>query len=792
MDSFINKKFDNLDETMFVNSRINLYEDDYAALSSEERTKVDSTGHMSVFCSYKEAALCDDHSITCARWSPFMSGMIFVAYQNNLYNEVIEGVPISTEARRASYGCSPVILWSYDDSLSPKLLLESPRDVTYIRPSFVDPNILFGGCINGQVVIWDIENKIEQVESVEILTPKQQNYREAMFSLSKWWKRVDNPKVVKPAMISDPKYSHSEKINSIVVVNPQAEISRNGKYQDISDPDTEYSQQYLTSSLDGTLLVWDILISPADDKQIKPARKIKRLAKKPSALTQHVSKYKAWGRYFKPIFKIVANSADKPMLVGGIANTIDQLIYVPKGPNEDLVTLNKRAFFKLADEQPEIKIVPNVIYTTIGEINELKWDGFDYTPGRDIISQVAQLTKFETIHDGPVRNCHLHPTMMNLLLTVGGTIFACWIVGKECLSRPLLWRKCKRGCKYITGAWSGENVIYIILVRSDGIFELWDVFTTECGPVREVSLGGETIENIFGCVTPKHPRKKTYAVSDSRANLVILKIPQILDNYNKEAAGKYIPLFKMHLKSRRYYLNWMKEFQETHVVEQKLEETENEVKAADHEPDLNIIDTSELNKMNRIFEEVHWDTLQEKVMYQTLLRRKKLNLAEMRVQKIPLQKLAEEKIERQKKLVVALSNKNRLFEQAKLKLLGESASSKLRWYSLPHIIEEDMYSYLKDYEEIENRALNYIMLNEYDTRITWPNLIKGAKDRRKTIMKSAQHYNIRMRRREKKRSETQMYEGEFDETHTTSTFPFCISVGSLDFEDLEQPISTLL
>ena len=45
-----------------------------------------------------------------------------------------------------------VLVWSFDDSLRPKLMLESKREVTAVSFCPYDGNVVVGGCKNGQVI----------------------------------------------------------------------------------------------------------------------------------------------------------------------------------------------------------------------------------------------------------------------------------------------------------------------------------------------------------------------------------------------------------------------------------------------------------------------------------------------------------------------------------------------------------------------------------------------------------------------------------------------------------------
>lgn len=56
-------------------------------------------------------------------------------------------------------------------------------------------------------IIWDIRKKLQKVETVDILTPAQQKYKNYMYSLLGWMKNIQDVSLVRPAAVSDLRYS---------------------------------------------------------------------------------------------------------------------------------------------------------------------------------------------------------------------------------------------------------------------------------------------------------------------------------------------------------------------------------------------------------------------------------------------------------------------------------------------------------------------------------------------------------------------------------------------------------
>lgn len=80
---------------------------------------------------------------------------------------------------------SLILIWSLSDPIHPQLMLECPDDIFCFRFCPSDPSIIAGGCINGQVVLWDISAYNERLaaktgvtkstSTKTTLEPKQSN-----------------------------------------------------------------------------------------------------------------------------------------------------------------------------------------------------------------------------------------------------------------------------------------------------------------------------------------------------------------------------------------------------------------------------------------------------------------------------------------------------------------------------------------------------------------------------------------------------------------------------------------
>lgn len=206
--------------------------------------------------------------------------------------------------RKSVMKSNPVLLWSFNDTLYPKLVLDTPREVTHLSFCPYDSNVLIGGLITGQLIIWDLKNYLHRVEHSTELSRKQTKNREKLYSLMAWSNFVENqqPNVIFPAAISNYELSQKKRITSIKWMNRKQSVATSGLIQDSIKPN-EFFRHFVTASLDGTVAFWDldfahVDISPAELKRADTKRKLS-LRVVPE---QPVSPYEKLNGIFCPVY----------------------------------------------------------------------------------------------------------------------------------------------------------------------------------------------------------------------------------------------------------------------------------------------------------------------------------------------------------------------------------------------------------------------------------------------------------------------------------------------------------
>lgn len=246
------------------NAVVDMYKDDYANLNPKQSPQLGFDEYYfhnrirlkDVFKMFSGKSIKKEKYLSAVSWDPFISGIFVTAYSNVAIN-VLTCENTSGELHESG---STVLLWSYNDSIEPRLCLETPRQVTALEFCPYQKDILVGGLINGQIVIWDLKGKLAKVEKKKFLTVQQREHSTKLKDMLHWFKNIYNKKNVVPIIVTEPIYSQKDMITDIQWLQPGTTFDFYDNIVQDSNPNV-VKNQFLTSSLDGTISVWDIDIT---------------------------------------------------------------------------------------------------------------------------------------------------------------------------------------------------------------------------------------------------------------------------------------------------------------------------------------------------------------------------------------------------------------------------------------------------------------------------------------------------------------------------------------------------
>uniref|UniRef100_A0A8C8GYP5 WD repeat domain 63 n=1 Tax=Oncorhynchus tshawytscha TaxID=74940 RepID=A0A8C8GYP5_ONCTS len=231
--NFVNSVASRFEMAIQQNEIMDVFFDDWKALSEEDSgygRKADP--HLKEYQSFTDLHFSKEKTISNINWHPTINGVIAVAVTERLsFEDRING------STKLLLNPSLILFWSFSDPINPQLLLECPDDVFSFEFCPSDPNIIVGGCMNGQVVLWDISTHVEQLQGTR--TNKREN---------------ETP-VVRYCAVSGIENGHKAPITDIQWLPGTFEVSRMGVPMENKNG---ICVQIVTCAPDCCVMFWDI------------------------------------------------------------------------------------------------------------------------------------------------------------------------------------------------------------------------------------------------------------------------------------------------------------------------------------------------------------------------------------------------------------------------------------------------------------------------------------------------------------------------------------------------------
>ncbi|CAB1323949.1 unnamed protein product [Coregonus sp. 'balchen'] len=238
---------DNLKNFINLNEIMDVFFDDWKALSEEDSgygRKVDP--HLKEYQSFTDLHFSKEKTISNINWHPTINA---VAVTERLsFEDRING------STKLLLNPSLILFWSFSDPINPQLLLECPDDVFSFEFCPSDPNIIVGGCMNGQVVLWDISAHVERLQGTR--TGGGKNIAANTNALQGFEDKQENETpVVRYCAVSGIENGHKAPITDIQWLPETFEVSRMGVPMENKNG---ICVQIVTCAPDCCVMFWDI------------------------------------------------------------------------------------------------------------------------------------------------------------------------------------------------------------------------------------------------------------------------------------------------------------------------------------------------------------------------------------------------------------------------------------------------------------------------------------------------------------------------------------------------------
>ncbi|GAB1606218.1 WD repeat-containing protein 63-like [Argonauta hians] len=469
-----------------------------------------STGHvdgqLKEYQSFCDLEYSKEKAGICMQWHPTIKGVIAISMAQNISLD-----ERFNQEEKIRLKPSLVLLWSFSDPIHPQLMLEAPEDVFCFQFNPSNPNIVAGGCLNGQLVLWDITNHVSRLK-------QSKGQKKAAVYLPGF----EDPSYFMTPMLrncasSSIEASHNNCITDLQWLPDHFELSRFGvPVENTADG----CVQLMTCGGDLQVYVWDI--------------------RNPKTQTLDSDKTEDGGKLgntfqyldlvWKPLLRInvtkAFSSKDSAISKFSFAERYGDTLDIRKVEDDDI---ESEASFRTVCPMPGtaaaaknlLSVVNTHLYvaTEFGELFFLDW-----VPKRDSDSGRLMTEKPKLamdVHHGAVYALRRSPFNKLILLMVAGWRASLW---KEGVNMGPLFLSHNMPTNVVDGCWSLSRPSVFFIARNDGTIDVWDLLDRTHEPFLSQNVTAFALCSI--ALYELSPQRQLLAVADSSGTLHVLEVPR--------------------------------------------------------------------------------------------------------------------------------------------------------------------------------------------------------------------------------------------------------------------------
>ncbi|KAM7100196.1 dynein axonemal intermediate chain 3 isoform 2-T3 [Molossus nigricans] len=540
---FLNNMSISVEIALQQNEITNTFIDDWKCLAEEEGTFGDKTDtHLKEYQSFTDLHNLTEKMITCVSWHPDIYGLIVVSVAMRLSFE--ERVHFSGKLLLQP---SLILFWSFSDPIHPQLMLESPEDIFCFKFCPSDPNIIAGGCINGQIVLWDITRHVDRIEHIKTGSSRSKKATlKPMFLLE--------PDINKEAMyirhcaVSSIENGHKKVITDIHWLPDTFEINRMGS---VFENRSGICCQLVTCSADCTVCFWDIRQQKTATPQPTEKKKEESIEIPSDIPPTFLHLDLSW----KPLSKLKLSRGDTSLdhCSTRISLNEDYVLFRTQvlSQNKVINAEGMNAYHNLESGLANIlKPIEDFstkffVGTEEGEVLYADWKmERDSETGRLMTKKPVSLN---SVHDGVVHTVQRSPFYKDIILTIGGWNVAIWKEGV--MTGPLLQSSCAPK-RFTSGHWSLTRPGVFYIGREDGCVDIWDLLEKTHEPAQSQNI----CITMITCIRPWNfsAKQQFIAIADYYGTLHILEIPWTLSHPSSNEVSSISYYFEREVKHLEY------------------------------------------------------------------------------------------------------------------------------------------------------------------------------------------------------------------------------------------------
>jgi dynein intermediate chain 3, axonemal len=452
-------------------------------------------------------------------WMPRIQGMVAVSAIKKVNFD--QRVLISGQTN-VSY----LLLWDFRQLVRPQILLQSPHDILSFRFNPNNPNLVAGGTISGQVILWDIS---ETVQSNGLKNKKGSDAAagggalpSAVGGLGDGAGDDDNTSedpICLPKYISNVDHSHKKAVSDLFWLPSHIQINYRGQLvppEFLPDQHTSSSTsgttgggncyQFVTVAGDGQILVWDTRYEQIGNDELRHIGRAKHVPFEKVSMKEGGSIKQLWTPIFRAHLKRMEGVGELSICRAAYCAATTQ-------------PLNLRSQILLSTEEGDILSadLSGKKSGTGSEAHTKEEEDDDGNETNDFVRWMA------IDHSRPAVSLQISPFFNNIVLSVSDWNFHIWKIGEE---KPLFTSP--MSSSHLTaGSWSPTRPAVLLVACADGSLMAWDFTDSSYRPSVEMKATHTRITSMeFLASSNINSRQQLLAVGDESGTLHIFEIPR--------------------------------------------------------------------------------------------------------------------------------------------------------------------------------------------------------------------------------------------------------------------------
>ncbi|KAL2089545.1 hypothetical protein ACEWY4_014233 [Coilia grayii] len=516
------------------NEIMDVFFNDWASLSEEDGAfggKADT--HLKEYQSFTDLHHSREKTISHINWHPTITGVIAVAMTERLsFEERICG------ATKLVLNPSLILFWSFSDPINPQLMLECPDDVLSFEFCPSDPNIIVGGCMNGQVVLWDISAHVDRLQGTRSGGGGKNMANDTAAYQGFESKHENETPVVRYCAVSGIDSGHKAPITDIQWLPESFEVSRTGVPLENK---TGICVQIVTCAPDCSVMIWDIRVPRVATHSLGEERKQKMEDRPLNNPHCAANPFKHLDLSWKPLMKVSLPKIDtsgeySPYKFCMRHNRSDSQVATVHSERSEVPDYS----LLRVPSAKQLKTMEDIctkfyVGTEDGEMVYTDWKMEKDNESGKLFS--PKPSHRYIVHDGTVNTVCRSPFFEDIILTVGGWRFAIWKEGV--MNGPIFLSQYSQ-TRCTTGCWSGSRPGVFFIGKEDGNIEVWDILEKTHEPSQVQTITTARITSIKPWIVSS--KQHLLAISDHCGTLHILEIPWTLRSHSgneKQSISKY-------------------------------------------------------------------------------------------------------------------------------------------------------------------------------------------------------------------------------------------------------------